>query len=173
MKTRTKKITSLLLMLLGLSPLLLVLTFHLRKEEIRSKMRERLESSLELHTVTIPADKVVWADDHEIWHNEKMFDIKSKKLENGVYTFTGLYDDEETELANAKQTADKKNNEEQKLLTTYFHWVWNSFQEKNFNPCINSIVLTEHFILNETLVNQLYSKVPTPPPRSILVQFFI
>ena len=112
-------------------------------------------------------------DDHEIWHNDHMFDISSKKLENGVYTFTGLYDEEETELVNAKKESDEKNQEEQTLLIRFFKWVQNSYREKAIEPAEPLLTNTNHYIDNETTRNLLYLEVRTPPPRKIPVHFSI
>ena len=70
-----------------------------------------------LQTVVLPENKVVWMDKHEIWVNNSMFDIATKKLENGIYTFTGLYDEDETSLVVKEKESSKKNNEQNKRLS--------------------------------------------------------
>ena len=70
-----------------------------------------------LQTVVLPENKVVWMDKHEIWVNNSMFDIATKKLENGIYTFTGLYDEDETSLVEKEKESSEKNNEQDKRLS--------------------------------------------------------
>jgi len=82
-------------------------------------MKEELEKR-ELTTVIIPENEVIWMDDREIWVNNSMFDILNKKLENGMYTFTGLYDDEETELVEKERKENGKAGENNKLLAQLF-----------------------------------------------------
>ena len=59
----------------GLMPVLFTLLFLLRQQLIRHEMKEKLETSL-LQTITIQVKKK-WCeiDEHEIWFNDKMFDI--------------------------------------------------------------------------------------------------
>ena len=74
----------------------------------------------ELHTVVIPESEVIWMDKHEIWVYNSMFDIQTKKLENGIYTFTGLYDEEETILVERERKETGKADEKNKLLARLF-----------------------------------------------------
>ncbi len=165
-KTNTKKITSLFFILLGFTPLLLVLTFHFKKEDIRHRMKEKLETARELQTLVIPLEKVIWMDDHEIWINNQMFDIHTKTLDNGIYTFKGLYDQEETELENQKKNSNRKNQEEEKLLSNLFKWINTTYREKPMETTIQAKMFNDHFIYDETFLNFCFHKVPTPPPRS-------
>lgn len=115
MRTATKKISSLLFILLGFTPLLFVLIVSLQKKEIRHRMKEELGKK-QLQTIVIPENEVTWMDKHEIWVNNSMFDIQTRKLENGVYTFTGLYDEEETRLVEKERNAAGKPSEQDQLL---------------------------------------------------------
>jgi hypothetical protein len=113
------KLTSILFILLGLTPLLFIIVISLKKQEIRHRMEKEMESG-QLQTVMVPEKEVIWMDRHEIWVNNSMFDIHSKKLENGVYTFTGLYDEEETLLVKKESESAGETNEETNMLTQLF-----------------------------------------------------
>lgn len=73
-----------------------------------------------LQTIILRENEVTWMDEHEIWINNSMFDIHTKKLENGLYTFTGLYDEEETLLVEQERDATGKNNHQNQLLARLF-----------------------------------------------------
>ncbi len=126
-------------------------------------MKEKLEID-QLQTIVIEEEKVIWMDKHEIWVHEHMFDIHSKKLENGLYTFTGLYDDDETELVKKERRSTEDNSAQNKILAKLFKQL----------PAVNDIAtegLTpntpEHFfnffVLQQTITQ--YKEIITPPPQ--------
>lgn len=126
MKRTLRNIFAFFLLLTSSLPFLFTAFFLCGRQIIRDEMKEKLETSL-LHTVMINEKDVVWMDDHEIWINEHMFDVHSKKLENGIYTFTGLYDEQETKLVKKYINATEKNNEEDQLLSRLFICLQNVF----------------------------------------------
>jgi len=129
------------------------------------EMKEKLETSL-LQTITINEKEVVWMDDHEIWVNEHMFDIQTKKLENGIYTFTGLYDEEETNLVKKYKETTEKNNEENQLLSSLFELLESGFIEDKVNsPNIDSII-TEYRPLILQHISSPFINILTPPPQA-------
>lgn len=66
-------------------------------------MLERVEKE-QLTTIKIPEKEIEWYNPgHEIIIEGKMFDIKSIHLENGIYTISGLFDEDETELNNLEE----------------------------------------------------------------------
>jgi hypothetical protein len=126
-------------------------------------MKEKLESH-HLQTIVIPENKVTWMDKHEIWVNNSMFDIHTKKLENGIYTFTGLYDDDETELVEQERNAAGKNNEQNKLLAQLFKCLPGFCNQQteiqdllSQHDCYNS--LTSPIPINQ------FREILTPPPQ--------
>lgn len=119
MKTRFNKITSFLFILLGFVPLLFVLVITIRKHNIRQRMKANLEQQ-HLQTIVLPENEVTWINKHEIRVNNSIFDIRTRNLENGVYTFTGLFDYEETLLVENEKNTTGKNNEQNKLLVQLF-----------------------------------------------------
>jgi hypothetical protein len=158
-----QKLTSLLFILLGLTPLLFILVISVKKQEIRHRMEEDMDRG-QLQTVVIPEQEVIWMDKHEIWVNQSMFDIRSKKLENGVYTFTGMYDREETLLVLQEKKAAGQTNEDNKLLSQFFKSLpeFCVAHEETFDPAA----------LNDPYKNYLtfapadpFREIITPPPQ--------
>jgi hypothetical protein len=163
LRTATKKITSLFFILLGFAPLLFVLVVSIKKNDIHRQMKEKLKSQ-HLQTIILPENEVTWMDKHEIWVNNSMFDIHSKKLENGIYTFTGLYDDDETELVEQERNAAGKNNEQNKLLAQLFKCLpgfCNEYTEI-------ATPLPDHYSYNSLIspipISQ-FREILTPPPQ--------
>lgn len=105
--------------MLGVTPLLFTVFIAVKELDIRQRMEKKLGSQ-ELQTLLIPANEVNWMDTHEIWVNNHLFDIQSKKLENGIYVFTGLVDEEETILVENERKATGKNNDQHRLLVQLF-----------------------------------------------------
>lgn len=127
-------------------------------------MKQKLEKQV-LQTVVIPEKDVTWMDKHEIWVNEQMFDISSVKFENGIYTFTGLYDEEETYIVKREKEAKKKKKFDDTLLTQFFKCIQNSFFSNNAET-LEPICFSDH---NSSLaiagpVTQ-FKEILTPPPR--------
>jgi len=64
----------------------------------------RMERTLEqdkLQTISFPASKIQWVEKgREILVENKMFDIKSYSIENGIFTAQGVYDEHETKAVN-------------------------------------------------------------------------
>lgn len=119
MNTLSKIATGVLFLLPGLLPLFFHVSFQVQQGYIRQKMKARLNTG-SLQTIVIEQEKVVWMDGHEIWVNGMMFDIQSMKLENGVYTFSGLYDYEETLLVLKQKSKAGNNSETDRLLNRMF-----------------------------------------------------
>lgn len=163
MKDEFKKISSAFFLLLGLVPMLFLLFVMLQKREIREKMNRKLETD-KLQTIVLPEEKVIWMDKHEIWVNEHMFDIHSKKLAKGIYTFTGLYDTEETEIVKKERKATGDNSEQNKLLAHFFKHlpVFHESVIAGFSIATSQNPFN-HFALQHS-INQ-YIEIITPPPQ--------
>lgn len=127
-------------------------------------MEEKLEHEV-LETIKLNADDVVWMDKHEIWVNEKMFDIHSFTVEDNIYTFTGLYDEEETLLKSEQERAAKKSKEKFSVLSQLFQWLHNVFSETQQDYNLAADHIQSFAILNILHFDSLIKKVPTPPPR--------
>lgn len=163
MKNNRRKIISGFFLLLGLAPILFLLLVALQKREIRERMKEKLETE-KLQTIVLPEEKVIWMDKHEIWVNEHMFDIHSKKLENGFYTFTGLYDKDETELVKKERKATGNSTEQNKLLAQFFKHlpVYNDTDISYLNLSITHN--TFNLFASQNSISQ-FKEIITPPPQ--------
>lgn len=119
----------------------------------------------ELQIVVIPENEVTWMDDHEIWVNNSMFDIQTKKLENGIYTFTGLYDAEETLLVEQERKEAGKADEKNKLLSQLFKHlpVFCPQQDASINPLSKHDGYKHWLCINP--VSQ-FREILTPPPQA-------
>ena len=168
MKHLLKKIVALVFLLAGFMPVSITLLFLYKQQLIKHEMKEKLETSL-LQTITINEKDVVWVDDHEIWVNEHMFDIHTKKLENGIYAFTGLYDEQETILVKKHKDTTEKNNEESQLLSSLFQLLQSAFIEDEANSLIKDLIITEYRPLILQNIPSPFKAILTPPPQSASV----
>ena len=76
-----------------------MLLFQMGKVYIQSTREERFETEDQV-TVVLPAGKVVWEEEgRELWVGDQMFDVASYTILDGNYHLTGVYDDDETEVA--------------------------------------------------------------------------
>lgn len=171
MKAIIQKTSGFLFIALSITPLLLVIFFSVKEQVIQVQMKKKLESN-ELQTVMIPAEKVIWMDDHEIWVNESMFDIRTQKLENGVYTFTGMYDADETALVLQQKKTSKTQSDQQKQLVQTFNCLKNIFNDSGellIHPPV--VVITHHSFISLRLP-EFSLPIPTPPPQlaSVLIE---
>ena len=160
-----KKITASLLLLAGMMPLLLPLAMDVKEKIIEHRMKEELKSNRGLQTVVIPEKDVVWMDKHEIWVNNQMFDISEKKLENGIYTFTGLYDEEETELVMQEKESSERNSHEgqelSRVFDTLLHLYCSTLNESILKP---TLIISYSFLIAGKLPFPFTSNL-TPPPQ--------
>jgi hypothetical protein len=152
-------------LLTALVPVLFTVFFLIKQHLIRHEMKEKLETSL-LQTITINEKDVVWMDGHEIWVNEHMFDIHAKKLENGIYTFTGLYDEEETNLVKKHKDTTEKNNEENRLLSSLFQLLQSSFIDNESSLLTTDLPVTEYCPLILQHMSSPIMNILTPPPQA-------
>ena len=104
-------------------------------------------------------------DDHEIWVNEHMFDIRTKKLENGKYTFTGLYDEAETLLVKKHNDTTEKNSEENRVLSSLFQLLQSTYIESEANLPATDLVLTKYRPLILQHITTPFKAILTPPPQ--------
>jgi hypothetical protein len=119
-----QKITAFFFIFLGFMPLLFFVSFRIQQQSIRREMREKLEQE-NLQTLVLHESQFEWIEDHEIRVNGMMFDIRSVNQSNGIYTFSGHYDEDETLLVNQHNEGMSKNNTGNKffsqLLKSFFN----------------------------------------------------
>lgn len=149
-------------------PLLLAVCLTIRKTGIKHRMRENLHTQT-LQTVIIPSEKVIWMDDHEIWVNESMFDIHSKTEANGMITFTGLYDEDETLLVKQQQNQGDHSMDKKKNLLRLFKCMqqYHSVPQPLYSSGAGFLSL--EFASSSPGEVQQHYDVITPPPRVLLL----
>ncbi len=99
MKNRYQYIPSVIFGAILLLPLLAMLFLQLGQAYIKSTREERLQGE-KLVKVMLPAKEVIWEEEErELWVGDRMFDVTSYTIVGGNYHLTGVYDDDETEIA--------------------------------------------------------------------------
>lgn len=82
-----------------LLPLLAISILQVAQAYIKTNREERLEST-ELVQVAVSAKNLVWEEEgKELWIGDRMFDVASYSFMDGNFYLTGVYDDEETQVA--------------------------------------------------------------------------
>lgn len=166
MKTAPKKIISLFFILPGFAPLLFIIIFSLKQQAIRHRMKERMENQ-SLHGITLADNEIHWLkEEKEILVNGKLFDIKSISQNNGLTTFYGLYDEEETLLKTVFETnCKKKMTAENMLLGQLFQCLHGIY----FIPVATSPFLSgkqlHEVSLNSPKILSRFKTILTPPPQ--------
>lgn len=166
LKPILKKLTSLFFILPGFAPLLFIIIFTVKQQAIRHRMKERMENQ-SLHSITLANNEIDWVKKgKEIRVNGKMFDIKSITCKNGLITFYGLYDEEETILKTVFETGCKKNmTAEYMLLGQLFQCL----QGVYFPPPVNNLFLSmkqlHEYSLNTPKIKSRFKTILTPPPQ--------
>ena len=152
-------------MLPVLIPILFIVITDLGKWEIKLYSRDRLEENSALVQLRIPENEVHWMDRREIFVDGKMFDIKSQELIDGLYYFTGHFDDKETRLQQKQQSSHNKN--QQSIVQ-----VFKSLQQLYFDPQEPGVfwpapVTAITFSAKNNLLTAILD-VNTPPPQQYL-----
>ena len=164
-KKITRSIAPLLLLFLSAMPLLFALFIQVKQEVIRNRMKANL-ASLHLQTITVRKENVRWVEgEKEILVNGRMFDIKSRKLQNDIYSFSGLYDDDETtfvqQIENSHQRNQAFNNE---IATRVFQWLQSIF----YQPACENIVAQQFYKQKTVFITPVLPEqpktIPAPPP---------
>ncbi len=129
-------------------------------------MKERMEKQ-SLHSITLNDNEIHWAKaGKEIWAHGKMFDIKSTEYKNGLTTFYGLYDEEETLLKTIFSNGWKKEMSEQNQLLSQ---LFQCLQGIYFMPVTDDTVLSckqyHEASLNSPKLQSQFKTIPTPPPQ--------
>jgi hypothetical protein len=166
LRTATKMTSNCLLLLLAAMPLLYTLLIGIPQKAIQHKMKERLETQ-SLHTITVAENDVQWTrDGEEIWVNGRMFDIKSSHLQNGVYVFSGLYDNEETAFLEHLQKDQQNNPENNKQLVQLFQLLQSIYSNPKEEIIFPENSPADKFIPGSSPLASQYISIFTPPPQA-------
>ncbi len=165
MKAFIQKTSASVFLILGLWPLLLAFYFTVKETIIHHEMKKKLESH-ELQTVMVPENEVVWMEDHEIWVNNSMFDIRTKKLENGIYTFTGMYDEDETDMVMKQRKTSRSLSSEERMVQQLLHCLRQFYMEPLEEPDAEVEFFAETSSYIFLRGSQFSPPILTPPPRT-------
>lgn len=81
-------------------PFLLHFSLLARQSRIRHRMEHELEVS-KLHTLELKNEEIRWAKPgKELWIGDRLFDVESVSAGKNKTVFTGLFDNEETDIRN-------------------------------------------------------------------------
>lgn len=143
-------------------PLLLVIFFQLWQYHLSETGTERMETE-SIQTITVKVEDVIWKEEgREVTIRGEYFDLVSWTLNNGTYTFTGVFDEEETAV---NKLLEKQNFSENIIIRLLI-----------IGQCFASLIF---FLLNDfkftgkqrkfqyffTGYKFLFLKIIAPPPR--------
>ena len=129
-------------------------------------MKQRMQERM-LQTITLADGEIIWVKKgKEITLQGKMFDIKSIEHKNGITTFHGLYDEDETLLnKNFTEGWGKNQFAQNQLLAQLF----NGLQNIYFNSFADTPLLSDkqsHLVsFNSPELLTQFRTIPTPPPQ--------
>ena len=147
-------------------PVMLAAFFLYKQQQIRHKMKEKLEQQY-LQTIIVPAKDLVWVKyKKEIRVHDRLFDVKTIQLKDDRYYCTGLFDDDETLLNTFFTKAyEQPNDRKTPLVSQLFkllHCLYPGGAAEEFaiwdltEPCYLSF---------NTILISPSAEVPTPPPQ--------
>lgn len=155
-----------MLLLLTAFPLVTVFIFQAQQKKIQHGMKKQLEEKI-LHTVSVAATEVRWVKaGKEIWLGNKMFDIKSSQLVNGYYTFTGLYDEEETMLVKRMQTNQQEEKKSgNKLIAQLFQLLQTPCDSQPQEAATVPVFTFSQYDIQKYDLSSSFLAIITPPPK--------
>ena len=155
-----------ILLLLAVVPLFYGLFIQIQQVSIHHKMKERLEARF-LQTIAVAKDAIHWVKDgKEILVNGRMFDIRSFDYQKGVYTFSGLYDNDETVLMVQLQKDQQANSSNSKQLVQLFHLLQTLYSNSTADQVTIMSALSPEFPVLYPLLPSQYISIFTPPPET-------
>ncbi len=164
-KGSAKHIITAFLLVLAAMPLVYILFARVHQQSIRYKMKEQLEAQI-LQTVVIPGNEIVWVKDgKEIWVNGRMFDIRSTHLQNGLYVFRGLYDNDETSLLKQLQKDQQNSTSENKLLIQLFQFLQSCYHNQQLEPAFGENMDLDRLFTNTPSLHSGFLSFFSPPPQ--------
>lgn len=168
MRTATKKVAGILFILLGTTPWLFVFIFLIRQEVIRHKMKEELEKDIPKQVLIIPDDDIHWVKKgKEVFFNQRMFDVKTMASYNGVTTFTGFFDDQETALKKQLSEGWDKNATQRNQLLAQMIFSLQCTLAANSSGEFTGTICNEVIpaLITASLPDS-YQAILTPPPQA-------
>lgn len=163
-----KKIAAILLLVIAAMPVVYILALQGYQQVVRVKMKHELETEA-LTSVTLRADKILWVKKgKEILVEGKMFDIKKTvKNNDGTFSFTGLFDEEETMLVKQlQQTQQESNSESCRHLLQFFSMLQALPEIPAGITESTNLSVGKHSLFNTAYFPSPFISKPTLPPLS-------
>lgn len=129
-------------------------------------MKKKMEQT-PLHTITLHDGDIIWVKKgKEIFVQGKMFDIKSMDYKNGMTTFHGLYDEEETLLKKNLMAGLEKNQSLQNQLLAQLIQCWqNIYADLTGSIPLHSSESALMISLIAPDLQKQFKIILTPPPQ--------
>jgi hypothetical protein len=164
MRRRGRTISLLFSVIMAL-PLTFCVVTEIKQQQLKHEARARLEK-INLKTIILSAQEFHWTEaGKEINIRGELFDIKSYSVKNCKFTFSGLFDEDETAFDILHHNW-RNNEQESKLLTELFQVLQSVFH--------NSVPLQEpgknlaqqYPYLSPDKLSFQPNKIITPPPQA-------
>jgi hypothetical protein len=128
-------------------------------------MRKELRKG-NLITVVATQDEFYWLEQgKELMLNGRAFDVSSYRYEKGVYVFTGLYDDVETELMCRKQKKQEQENTDGNKILVFLFELFQAYQETFEEATCTMVLPTGKFRLYSSALSSAFYDITIPPPK--------
>lgn len=160
-------IVALILLIITSIPCLLFIYYQSAQWYTQHEMEEKLEKEY-LQTISIPVSDVKWyRENKEIIVGQKLFDVKSVIYRDGIASFTGLYDDQETNIKTQLENLELEEDENAKNESAINLISILLFKGEDLNPDWSLNQLSAQYIdfSNEHLISPVIS-TPAPPPKA-------
>ncbi len=160
-------IVTVVLLVITSIPCLLFVYYQSAQWYIRHEMEEKLENE-QLQTIAIPVSDVKWyKENKEIIVGGKLFDVKSVEYRDGIARFTGLYDDQETNIKTQLENLNDEDDENSKNKSAINLISFLLFKEEDLNSSWlqNHLSVQYHEYSKNHFLSQDIS-TPAPPPKA-------
>lgn len=150
------------------SPSIIFTVLQVQRLVVKHEMAERLEAQ-NLQTIKLPSDKVRWYEENkEIIIDGKLFDVKSfTQQPDDMFLFTGLFDEEETDIKNeVEKLLQKNDNTSGKNSVARFFFL--SFIRELTNNLLDHPLIPVHGVwraIDNDHIPDIYLPVISPPPK--------
>ncbi len=153
--------------LLGTTPWLFVFIFLIRQQAIRHEMKEELEKDIPKQVLVIPDNDIHWVKkEKEIFVHGRMFDIKTMISSDGLTTFTGFFDDQETALKKQLTEGWNKNAPQRNQLLVQLIFLLQCTLTANSSDGLTGTICKETIpVLITPALPDSYQAILTPPPQ--------
>lgn len=140
--------------------------FHLEQHLIRQRIKERLENE-QLQTIVLDAEEMNWTrSGKEAWIDGRLFDISSQRNENGLYTLTGVFDEEETALVGLLEKKQQQSNDPgDELLGQLFELLQDIYKKPAGEQPVLFTRGNLSFVSYTSPLSSISLAIITPPPQ--------